>query len=334
MSFASQNSSRLSNTINQDAMVGLIDSTSLQASELSFSIIHQKVELDIEILSRSLKGRTELTVNPYSKDLKAIRLNCRHCDLKRVTVNGKPSPNPSYQDPYNRAVLPWKASVNQHHMLRRKLEGQFKNPPERELLVTFPKSVRIDELDPYSVEALNPIETRDHPVMKRNFSDGNALDITQGPRSGLEQTIRYNPVTIVIEYEIKDIRDGMHFVGWEEGDLRYPHAYSKTSASPGTTCCLFPCVDDLASRPTWEISIKYAKTIGDALNQSQPSNSLPLLNGKSGLSNGLSETVSGLDDIAKKYSFTDEDKALDLTVICTGDMTDEVNTGKQHNGSS
>lgn len=310
-------------------MVGLIDTTSPQASELSFSILHQKVELDIEILSRSLKGRTELTVNPYSKDLKAIRLNCRHCNLKRVIVNGKPSPSPAYQDPYNRAVLPWKATANQHHMLRRKLEGQFKNPPERELLITFPKSVRIDEIDPYSVEAVNSTETREYNGVKRTLSDGNALDATQGPRSGLEQTIRYTPVTIMIEYEIKDIRDGMHFVGWEEGDLRYPHAYSMNSASTGTACCLFPCVDDLTCRPTWEISIKRSKTIGDALNQFQPSNHLSLLNGKNGLSNGLNESTNSLDDTTKQCSFTDEDKALDLAVVCTGEMTDEVCTGGQ-----
>lgn len=324
MSLASQNSSRLPSIINQDAMVGLIDTVNQQVSELSFSIIHQKVELDIDILSRSLKGRTELTVNPYSKDLKAIRLNCRQCILKRVTVNGKTSSN-SYQDPYTNAVLPWKAGVHQHHMLRRKLEGQFKNPPERELLITFPKSVRIDELDPYSVEAVNPTETRENAVLKKSSSDANALDITQGPRSGLEQTVRYNPVIVVIEYNIKDIRDGMHFVGWEEGDLRYSHAYSKFSASPGTTCCLFPCVDDLASRPTWEISIKCAKTVGDALSLAQQSNPWSLLNGKDGLSNGLRETSGGQYDTAKRYSFTDEDKALDLMVICTGDMIDEVN---------
>lgn len=327
MSFTNQNSSHLVNNLNQDAMVGLIDTTNPQPSELSFSIIHQKVELDIDILSRSLQGRTELTVNPYSKDLKAVRLNCRQCDLKRVTVNGKLSPISSYQDPYTHAVLPWKASVHQHHMLRRKLEGQFKNPPERELLITFPKSVRIDELDPYSVEAVNSTETRENLVTKKTPNDGNVLDITQGPRSGLEQTVRYNPIIIVIEYDIKDIRDGMHFVGWEERDLRYPHAYSKYPASPGTTCCLFPCVDDLASRPTWEISIKCAKTVGDALSPSPQSTSLPLLNGKVGLSNGPSETVGGLDDTAKKDSFTEEDKALDLTVICTGDMIDEVNVG-------
>lgn len=333
MSFASQNSSRVPSIINQDAMVGLIDTTNPQVSELSFSIVHQKVELDIDILSRSLKGRTELTVNPFSKDLKAIRLNCRQCNLKRLTVNGKPSSH-SYQDPYTHAVLPWKAGVHQHHMLRRKLEGQLKNPPERELLITFPKSVRIDELDPTSVEAVNPTETRDIPILKKSLSDGNALDITQGPRSGLEQTVRYTPVIIGIEYDIKDIRDGMHFVGWEEGDLRYPHAYSNHSASLGTTCCLFPCVDDLASRPTWEISIKCAKTVGDALSSSQQSNSPLPLSGKDGLSNGLNETVGDQHDTAKRYSFTDEDKALDLIVICTGDMIDEVNAESHGHGLS
>lgn len=316
-------------------MVGLLDTSSPPASDLSFSIIHQKVELDIDILSRSLKGRTELIVNPFSKELKEIQLNCRHCDLKRVTVNGKPSLNPSYQDPYGRAILPWKAGVNQHHMLRRKLEGQFKTPPERELLITFPKSVRIDEIDPYSTEAGTTTETRDFAGAKRSFSDGNALDIAQGPRSGLEHTLRYNPVTVFIEYEITDIRDGMHFVGWEEGDLRYPHAFTKNSAVPGTASCLFPCVDDLTSRPTWEISIKCSKTIGDAVNQLQTSKPLPQVNvPQNGLSNGLGRTASGLDDPTKRYSLTDEDLALDLAVICTGDMTDEVMQEDKHDSSS
>ena len=305
-------------------MVALIDATSLQASELSFSIIHQKVELDIELLSRRLHGRTELTVNPHSNDLKAIQLNCRHCHLERVTVNGKLSPNLAYQDPYNRAVLRWKAGASQHHMLRRKLEGQLRNPPERELLVPFPKGFKIDELDSNSMHAANPAEIRDPTGVKRSFSDGNALDITQGPRTAFEQTVRFNPITVVIEYAIKDIRDGMHFVGWEEGDLRYPHAYSKNSALPGTACCLFPCVDDLTSRQTWEISIKCSRTIGDAMRQLRSSNSLPLMTGKVPLSNGLNERGNGSETSANKSSFTDEDQALDLAVICTGDLTDEV----------
>jgi transcription initiation factor TFIID subunit 2 len=319
----------LSRTNTKGVMVGLIDTTSLQASDLLFSVIHQKVELDIEILSRSLRGRTELTVNPFSKDLKAIRLNCRQCDLEKVTVNGKLSPTPSYQDPYTRLVLPWKAGVNQHHMLRRKLEGQFKNPPERELLIAFPKNIRIDEIDPDSTEAINPTDPRDVAGIKKSFSDGNALDITQGPRSGLEQTIRYNPIIVAIEYTIKDIKDGMHFVGWEEGDLRYPHAYSKNSGLPGTACCLFPCVDDLTSRPTWEISIKCAKSIGDALNAFQPSNPLAQMNGGNGLPSGPNGTKGGMDSSARQHSFTDEDMALDLAVICTGDVTDEVGAAGQ-----
>lgn len=307
-------------------MITLVNATSPPASEPSFAVIHQKVELDVGLLSRSLEGRTELTVDPHSRDLRVIRLNCRHCELKRVTVNGKPAPNPNYQDPYSRAVLPWKAGVNQHHMLRKKLEGQWRNPPERELIITLPKGFKIDELDPYSAEAANSAELRDLAVVKKSFGDGNTIDITQGPRSTFEQTNRYNPITIVIEYAIKDIRDGMHFVGWEEGDLRYPHAYSKNSALPGSACCLFPCVDDLTSRPTWEISIKCSRTIGDAVKQCQQANPRPLVNGKVALSNGLNERGSDLEGSTKRSSFSDEDQALELAVICTGDMTDEVCT--------
>lgn len=304
-------------------MVGLVELPNPQAPGLGFSISHQKVELDINILSRSLKGRAEITVNPHSKDLKTIRLNCRQCELTSLKVNGKPSSSAPYQDPYNRATLPWSAGVHQYHMLRQKLESQLKNPPEEELVVNLPKSIRIDELDPLSVEAQNILVTKSLGGLKRDSGDSLASDLAQAPRAVVDQTLRFTPITLVVEYMIKNIREGMHFVGWEDGDLRYPHAYTKNSLSPGAACCLFPCLDDISSRCTWEISIKCARTIGDALEKvPKPRNQIQV-NGSNGLSNGTSNAhVSAVTD--RRTHFSDEDKALDLAVICTGDMTDEV----------
>ena len=297
-------------------MVGLIDTSTLEVTGLGFSISHQKVELDIDILSRSLKGRTELTINPHSKELRAVRLNCRQCELKRLYVNGKPTSSAPYNDPYTRTTLAWNAGVHQHHMLRRKLEGHFKNPPEQELMVNLPKNIRIDEVDPFSVEAEPANENKPLGSAKRSFSDLTAPDLMPGARIGFEQPARFTPIVMVIEFVIKNIRDGMHFVGWEDEDLRYPHAYSKKSNVPGSTCCLFPCLEDRTSRSTWEISIKCAKTIGDALNHVRSS--------KPSQPNNVSSVEGGLLVGRKQDSFREEDKALELVVICTGDLTDEV----------
>ena len=299
-------------------MVGVIELPSPQAPGLGFSISHQKVELDIDILSRGLKGRVEITVNPHSRDLKTIRLNCRQCELTRLSVNGKASSSAPYQDPYNRAKLPWNAGVHQYHMLQQKLEGQLKLPPEEELVINLPKSIRIDELDPLSVEAQNVLVTKSVGNGKRESGDSLASDFALAPRAVVDQTLRFTPITLVVEYVMRNIRDGIQFVGWEDGDLRYPHAYSKNSVSPGVACCLFPCLDDISSRSTWEISIKCAKTIGDALQRLEnPRNQLPI-NGSNGVSN---HALSVTDN---REHFRDEDKALDIAVVCTGDMTDEV----------
>lgn len=293
-----------------------------QVQELGFSISHQKVELDLDLPSRSLWGRTEITINPHSTELKSVRLNCRQCELKRVTVNGKPSAGATYEDPYRKTTLPWRAGPHQYHMLHQRVEAQLKNPPEEELTVIFPKSLRIGELDPFSEEAQSLLLSRSVGSGKGDTS-ANSIDLATNPRTAIEQAARFTPIQVNIEYVVKNIRDGMQFVGWEEGDLRYPHAYTTNSLSPGAACCLFPCTDDPAARCTWEISIKCQKTVGDALRSLRPQ---PETNGMSGLSDSLKADPTSKESIHYQGNFSDEDKALDLVVLCTGDTTDEVGT--------
>lgn len=304
-------------------MAPIAESPSARTSELGFSISHQKVELDIDLPNQSLKGRIEITINPHSRDLKVIRLNSRQSTFSRLTVNGKAPSGVTWANPYKRASLPWKAGVHQYHMLQQKLEEQLKDPPEEELVIPLPKNFRIDELDPFSEEAQNILLSKSLGGSKRESLDGSssAVDLAQSSRTAVEQTTHFTPITIIIEYVVNHIRDGMQFVGWEEGDLRYPHAFSTNSHSPGAACCLFPCTDALGARCTWEISIKCQKSIGDAL---RSSSAQLQMNGTNGLSNGVNghNGVPSIDE--KANSFSDEDKALDLAVVCTGDMTDEV----------
>lgn len=308
-------------------MAPVIEAATPQLPDLGYSISHQKVELDIDLRSRSLKGRTEITVNPHSQDLKRVKLNCRQAELTRLTMNGKQCSGVAYEDPYSRAKLPFKAGVQQYHLLQQRLEGQSKNPPEEELAISLPKNVKIDELDPFSEEAQNILLSKPSGVNnKRDYVDGSIADPAQNSRMAVEQTARFTPLVLVIDYVIKKIRDGMQFVGWEEEDFRYPHAYTTNSLIPGSACCLFPCMDDLTSRCTWEISIKCQKTVGDALRQPSKMNSQLQVNGTRGNSNGFGGSSSHRRADDRSNDFTEEDKALDLTVICTGDMTDEVNS--------
>ena len=306
-------------------MAPIVEDGNPQPADLGFSVLHQKVELDINLRSRSLSGRTTIQIQPHTKDLRAIRLNSRQAVMRRLTLNKKPCTTLSYKDPYQNAKLEWKtAGVHQYSMLQRKLEGQLKDPPEEEFEVMIPKTVKIEELDPFSDEAQNIMLSRTLGNSKRESGDSSAIDPVQASRTAIELTARFTPIDLVIHYDVDYIRDGMHFVGWEEGDLRYPHAYTTNRLSPGAACCLFPCVDNLNSRCTWEISIKCPRTIGDALRQSPSSKSERQAHSAYRVSNSVDGTSGQRKADIESNSFSEEDKALDLAVICTGDMSDEV----------
>lgn len=299
-------------------MAPVLEISSPQVPDLGFSVSHQKVELDIDLPSRSLRGRTVIIIRPHSKDLKSVRLNCRQCELKRLTVNGRPSSGATYEDPYKRMTLPWEAGAHQYHMLQQRVEGQLKNPPEEELTIILPKSLKIEELDPFSEEAQTTLLSKSVGSSK---GDGSATI------PDLLHNNRFVPIQVNIEYVVKNIRDAIQFIGWEDGDLRYPHAYTTNYLSPGTACCLFPCTDDLNSRSTWEISIKCQKTIGDALRDMK---SQAPVNGVNGLSNVENSSHNSSGTKRKCGDFSEEDQALDLAVICTGDTTDEVRQQMRH----
>ncbi|KAH0539098.1 hypothetical protein FGG08_004336 [Glutinoglossum americanum] len=287
---------------------------------LGFSVLHQKVELDIDLASKSLKGKTEILISPHYRELKKIRLNCRQCSLKRLNINGR-APTLSYHEPYSKARIHPTANVHQHHMLRQKLAPQLREPPEEELVLTLPKSVRIEEVDLFAVDAGHILSSRVNGVAKRDSGDAASVAATPAPRMD-DQAGKFKPLTVYIEFAISKIRDGLHFVGSEEGDQRYPHAFTRNFSFPGSACCLFPCVDDFSTRCTWEITIKCPRTLGDAVSH--------LANGPDqqslgGLSNGHVDGLMPDEGFAQDMSgLSKEEKALDMTVVCSGDLTDEI----------
>lgn len=282
-----------------------------------FSIAHQKVTLDIDLPARSLKGETEITINPLSQNLKTIPLDCRQCSLTKVSVNGKQCKAIDGQDPYARAQLPYQATVNQYHALQRKIGDALQDG----LKLTSPNNFKIETLDSSSEEAHTLASSKSiGSATKPQTADGPTSDVTQDTRRG-EQVTGFAPITVVIEYVINNIRDGMHFAGWEEGDLRYPHAYTTNPLVPGVAPCLFPCVDDLTAQCTWEISVRCPKTLGDVFPK-HPSAERAIVNHQAPSAPG--NTQNRVRYVERFDDFSDEDKALELVVTCTGDMTDDI----------
>ena len=281
-----------------------------------FSVAHQKVFLDLDLFSRSLKGTAEITIDPLHQDLRSIHLDCWQCSLTKVSVNGKSCKFENNPDPYARAQLPYRATVHQYHVLQKRIGNALKGVVE----VKLPSNLKIDFLDPSSEEAHNLALSRSIGGTTKQSLDGPVSDAAQSARTG-EQVARFTPITVVIEYSISRLHEGMHFVGWEEGDLRYPHAYTTNSLAPGKTSCLFPCIDDLTAQCTWELSIRCSKTLGDALKR--PSTSGQAI-GSHQVPNGTSNTQNGVKYEEWPNEFNDQDKALEFAVVCSGDMTDDI----------
>ncbi|KAF3482079.1 transcription initiation factor TFIId 127kD subunit [Arthroderma uncinatum] len=271
---------------------------------LGYSVSHQKVELDIDFASRSLKGKTEITIHPDHKDLRLIRLNFRQGQLKRITVGGRAATT-KYVDPYDALQL---YGTQYHRKLSSKVDALLKTPPEPELVVTIPKAVRIEELDPFSVEAQTQLSLR--ATSGGVSGAGGAEDVADSGRVTEASLPRFTAITIYMEFTIEKPRDGFQFVGVESRDLRYPHAFTANSSDTGESCCLFPCVDDMSSRNTWDVSIRCPRTLGDVLSKSSEA---PIVNG-----------TSKRTDSSRNTGLSAEDAALDMVVACSGDMTDDI----------
>jgi transcription initiation factor TFIID subunit 2 len=245
-----------------------------------FSVSHQKVHLNIDLFSRRIEGHTEIEIIPHSADLKHVRLNSRQAKITQLKFSprGVVSTPFSHSDPYALLQIPYETTADQYHLIQDRLEKHLGFPPPTNLEITIPRTVKIVEQgSTIYLNGAGKVET------------------------GADGT-RFMPIKIYIDFVIETVRDGLHFVGWDSDDLRYPHVYTQNAAS-GAIACLFPCMDSLDSRCTWDISIKTSKTIGDALQ----------------LCSREKENAE-----AKLQTMSAEDKALDLIVTCSGDMTDEI----------
>ncbi|RFU28361.1 hypothetical protein B7463_g7967, partial [Scytalidium lignicola] len=303
--------------------------------QYGFVVSHQKVELEIDFASQSLVGRTEITILPQSKDLRTIKVDAQQCviQLNQVLVNNRAA-NASYEDPFRRLQIPkhylWGAE--HYEMQQERLKPLYDDPrPDGALEIVIPKTVRIEEVDPFSESAPNSLQQRalgasvarnSSIVVEGGINAGGTTPTTLTPKVAEQQSAGFLPITISIPFHTKNFRDGLQFVGLGEGDSRYPHVYTRHGIDPGTASSIFPCVDDPAMRCTWELSIKCAKTLRDALKKPRHHKAHPGKNHHFGnMPNGVNTVVShDQDDIP----LSDEDKLLDMTVVGPGEMVNDV----------
>lgn len=138
--------------------------------------------------------------------------------------------------------------------------------------------------------------------------------MTPAPTARLDASApAFVPIIVRIEFEVENIRDGFHFVGCDPEDQRFPHAYTTHSPVPGSTCAIFPCIDDVHERCTWDLEITVPRTLGDLRRAAKV--------------DGDNSDIVMTDAAEFGSEEMDEFSDLDLVVVCSGDLQDEVSCG-------
>ncbi|KAK0912455.1 Transcription initiation factor TFIID subunit 2 [Friedmanniomyces endolithicus] len=291
-----------------------------------YTVLKQRVDLDIDFAHQSLKGSTEITLQPLVKDLKQIQLQCRQCTPTSVQAGGITAKY-EYDDPYRRLRMPRGSTVHQQHMLKEKIEHSLQPYPSPELTIALPSKLKIQELHLDPVTAMPQYDAT--PSLQKQESDVMALvaEMPAVAAAGQPQAPQFAPIKLLIEFEISSFRDGIHWIGCGEGDKRYPYMYTKAHQLPGNTSCIFPCVDDGTTRCSWELAIKCPRTLGDAFRTPKSPPIPPTradVDGDVAMANG----TDGSSAVAQEPEFIidlgEEDAALDLTIVSVGEQVDDV----------
>lgn len=271
-----------------------------------FRIIEQRVQLDLNFRDKQIQGVTNIKIFKLSNDLEYISLDARQLDIDKdaITVNNQ-KVRVEYKDPYKLMDTPngYTWTARQHHLRTSRMKPlQHVTRPE------LPMSGREQKgCQPVSGSLriwLRP-EKNNKIILKPQ---------TPGISSSLVPPA-FNEYDVTIPFRISQLRDGLHFAGVEDGDMRYPHAYTRHSIERGFASCLFPCVDDRTRVPEWRISLKFPRTVGDALKQplaSQANSSAMEIH------QGTKKNTS-----RREAQLAEEDKLLDMTAVCSGTLVGE-----------
>ncbi|KAK8000342.1 Transcription initiation factor TFIID subunit 2 [Apiospora arundinis] len=286
-----------------------------------YSVFREQVWLDFDLREKSVKGRADIFISVTDDSLDEIFIDARQCniDLDKITVSGCPA-KAVYEDPYEAANTPaayeWSAqqwAIRKHRMRsllhRRRKELSATDHEKDNSCTPLDGSLRVT-LPSLKDRQAGLIKLRDAPLEQKQKPDP-ADKHLQDMNGKL-----FHKITI--PFTLRNIRDGLQFVGVDESDSRYPHIYTHHSVEPGIASCIFPCIDDPGCRSSWKISLTFPRTLGDAFQRAPVAQPGGLLNGNRKRKLGEEEPRRRGD------AFTEEDKLLELTAVCSGKLEDET----------
>ncbi|KAF9875728.1 hypothetical protein CkaCkLH20_06660 [Colletotrichum karsti] len=301
-----------------------------------YFVVRQDVQLEVNFREKRIEGKSKIVIAVVAGcqvDELAIDARQTEIDVEKITIQvikdlqptGAPKKvSASYKDPYKLLDYPSYYNWNAEHHDLRKIRmrplthtRQSDVPAEnRELVGCTPVdgALRVNLRDLKKVKEEPGAGVPKRPTLKIRVSNVNpsSAELDNDLIPGREYRV-------TIPFKTKLVRDGIQFVGVDPGDLRYPHAYTRHSIEPGTASCIFPCIDDHGQLSTWSIAVKCPRTLGDALWQP-----LATQQRSNGNTNGNRERGHVSHKSDREFSLTEEDKLLEMTVVCSGTLSDEI----------
>ncbi|KAG5933801.1 hypothetical protein E4U53_000862 [Claviceps sorghi] len=286
-----------------------------------FFVIKQEVVLDVNFCERQVSGTTDLYIVIFSDKIDDIRLDAANCeiDTRNVTITEmkeahgevvegqKRKAAAEYNDPYKKLVQSerWNLRAEHHDIRRIRARNLFHNRK-----IDVPAENR-------EIEGCTPVYGSLRISLRGGKGD------TERPKLIIRKSVPtldavdkgHKQFKISIPFRNKNPRDGLHFVGVDALDNRFTHMYSRHSIQPGTASCIFPCVDDHGARCDWRISVKFPRTLGDALQQALATQR------ETATMNGAERSRR---DGQRSMRLAEEDKLREMTAVCSGFLMEEL----------
>ncbi|KAK9477057.1 hypothetical protein V1514DRAFT_364109 [Lipomyces japonicus] len=245
-----------------------------------FHISHQKVQLDVDLASHTITGTTELTILPTDPSLSLVTLDFRQGKVTSAQVNGKTASwtlDDYWANTYSQQFEESARTVNQYDKYDEELNKTFLLG---ELKIAFPRGIKVQQ----QFKDLFGAAFQNSSASRNESPEIGATAVRQ-------EYSAFVPLTVVVEFTVKDPVMGLNFIS----NKGYDYVYTYSNPFSVSTSSWLPCVDGIWERCTWEFEITAPNTLGDI---------------------NRHDSSSATDN-------NDEVSERDMIVVCTGDLQQE-----------
>lgn len=254
---------------------------------LLFSVVHQKVAIDVDLYHRVIYGSTELTVTAILPNTSSKDSSSHGSNNHNNNNNTSSAPSAAGQQNSEKALPRIAATLLQLHsrgcVIQNVMIDGVKTlfylsneanpisnsplvPPEfttqQSELIRKKLDTQLSPYPPGDLFILLPVDL----LQKIILSSNNSHNSTNTPAPDGSDTL--NSFTIKIDYSLQDSVNGFNFVGGKNSKIKkqYWHAYTTHNPIGLATSSWVPCFDGFWDQCSWQFEISIPRRISDMSN--------------------------------------------------------------------